>query len=37
MKPYETATHIMRSGRLVPKPKPITLPLNDPLRAIKNR
>jgi hypothetical protein len=34
-KRYQTETHIMRSGRLVPKPKPVTLPLNDPIRRLR--
>jgi hypothetical protein len=34
-KPYQTETHIMRGGRLVPRPKPITLPLNDPIRRLR--
>lgn len=34
-RPYQTETHIMRGGRLVPKPRPVTLPLNDPIRKIR--
>lgn len=37
MKPYETKSHVMRGGRLVPKAKPTTLPLDDPIRRLREK